>query len=248
MKKYIAIYDFDGTLTVPPLPKYLWIEPFGYENGTQGDRFLSETFAIRDNLGKETMAAYIDHMMDILKQNHAQLTVAGLCAGQETLQYNPGVDTFFETIFTLARQKNWELKNYMVTGGFAEYVKNLPLAKNFDAVYGAQFETDGKGNISGVKKMMTNALKIEAIKDILRQNGKEEQDCKNVVYIGDGITDQYAMDYVSRHGGKSIFVHQPNGSLDIYHQINKDGMVQYCLVADYRNSADMVTAFAELLK
>ena len=217
MENFLIIYDFDGTLTKPPLPKYLFIEKFGYPNGTQGEKFLGEMKSIQKETGQETMVVFIGLMMKIIKENGLKPTLSMLYEGQDTLQWNKGVDRFFDVIAEEAKQNGFELKNYIVTGGFAEYLQNLPPAKHFGKIYGAEFESDRQGNILGVKKIMINSMKIEAVKEIIKSSGKHETDCENVIYIGDGLTDKFAMDYIHNNGGKTIFVH--HGNLNIYNEI-----------------------------
>ena len=246
MKNFIIIYDFDGTLTKPPLPKYLFIENLGYENGTQGGKFLNEMKEIQSQTGKETMHAYIDHMMQIIKDNNLQPTLEMLYKGQESLQWNEGVNTFFQTITNVAKRCNLKLLNYIITGGFAEYVANLEVAKNFSKIYGAEFEVDKEGNIGSVKKIMFNAMKIDSIKDILKNNGKDNSDCENVIYIGDGLTDKEAMDYVFNRGGKTIFVH--HGNLDIFNAVNENNIVNYCFEADYTENGNIVKTITKIME
>ena len=246
MEKFLVIYDFDGTLTKPPLPKYLFIENVGYPNGTQGEKFLDEMKIIQQKTGQETMVVYIDLMMKIIKENGLKPTLQMLYKGQDTLQYNKGIDTFFDTLVALAKHNKLELKNYIVTGGFADYLQNLYLARYFEKIFGAEFDVDKSGDILGVKKVMLNSMKIDAIKEIIKSNGQLETDCKNVVYIGDGLTDKFAMEYIHNNGGKTIFVH--HGNLDIYNEVNKNGIVDYCLEADYRENSDIVKTISAIMK
>ncbi len=53
------IYDFDGTITKPNLPKYLIIDECGYENGTQGKKFLDEVKGIEKETNGEVAEIYI---------------------------------------------------------------------------------------------------------------------------------------------------------------------------------------------
>ena len=53
------------------------------------------------------------------------------------------------------------------------------------------------------------------------------------IYIGDGFTDYYAMKHIHGNGGKTILVHQNENDLDIYNEVNKENIVDYCEIADY---------------
>ena len=45
---------------------------------------------------------------------------------------------------------------------------------------------------------MSDKNKVIAIKEILQKNGIDNEDCSNIIYIGDGFTDYYAMDFVKK--------------------------------------------------
>lgn len=79
---------------------------------------------------------------------------------------------------------------------------------------------------------------------ILKRSNRQENDCRNVNYIGDGYSDAIAMKFVHNNGGKAIFVHQPNKDDEFYHYnnkiyqtLNEHGIVDFCCVADYTNGS-----------
>lgn len=155
--------------------------------------------------------------------------------GEKYIQYNPGVIEYV---------KNTTTKNYIVSGGLREFLQNLKIAQYFDGIYGTPVKHNDKKQISGIGEVMTDDKKILAIQDILKKNNKNENDCSNVNYIGDGYSDAIAMKFVHNNGGKAIFVHQPNKddeyynhNNEIYQKLNEDGMIDFCCVADYTNNS-----------
>lgn len=62
---------------------------------------------------------------------------------------------------------------------------------------------------------MSDKNKVVAIEEILKTIGNKDNDCSNVIYIGDGLTDYYAMKYIKEHGGTTIFVYQDPNHKDI---------------------------------
>ena len=155
--------------------------------------------------------------------------------GEKYITYNPGINDFLEMSCA---------KNYIVSGGLREFLQNLETAKHFKGIYGTLMQHNKSGLISGIGEVMTDEKKILAICDILRKNNRQEMDCRNVYFIGDGYTDAPAMEFVHNNGGKVIFVHQPNENDDlasynnqIYEKLNKNGMIDFCCVADYRDGS-----------
>lgn len=240
----INIFDFDGTLTTETWPKFwVWVKKFGY-NGTQRNEQLEKAL---DNYRKlntgnqlETFFAFFN---DLLVKNKQTLTYEELMEGEKFIQYNPGVTEFIKKI---------ETRNYIVSGGLREFLQNLNIAKYFDGIYGTSIQHNEAGLISGIGEVMTDDKKILAIQDILRRNRRQENDCYNVNYIGDGCSDAIAMRFVHNNGGKAIFVHQPNKDDKFYHYnnriyqtLNQDGIVDFCCVADYRDGTTLSNILIE---
>lgn len=238
----INIFDFDGTLTTDTWPKFwVWVKKFGY-NGTQRNDNLENALAEyrKINTGNE-LETFFAFFNDLLVKNNETLTYEELMEGEKFIQYNSGAIEFIE---------NTNSKNYIVSGGLREFLQNLKIAKYFDGIYGTSIQYNEKGLISGIGEVMTDDKKILAIQDILKKNNRKENDCRNVYYIGDGYSDAIAMRFVHNNGGKAIFVHQPNKDDEFYHYNNKiyqdlnaDGMVDFCFVADYTDG----TILSEIL-
>lgn len=230
----INIFDFDGTLTTQTWPKFwIWVRKFGY-NGEERNDSLEKALAEyrKCHTGNE-LETFFGFFNDLLVDNNEIITYDELMQGEKYIMYNPGVDDFF---------KRSCANNYIVSGGLKEFMQNLEIAKHFNGIYGTPVQHNESGLISGIGKVMTDEKKILAICDILKKNNRKENDCRNVYFIGDGYTDVPAMEFVHKNGGKAIFVHQPNENDDlacynnkIYETLNKDGIVDFCCVADYRD-------------
>ena len=246
-KLLTIIYDFDGTITKPNLPKYLIIDECGYENGTQGRKFLDEVRKIEKETGGELAEIFNVLLTKLIQDNISNRNISNFNKGQETLEYNEGILTFFDNINPIAKEKEAELKHYILTSGFAAYIQQLPLAKHMTKIYGSIFNLDDENNIISLKKHMTYPMKIESIKEINESNGKKDIDCTNTVYIGDGLTDKYAMEFIHENGGKTIFVYQPNASMDVYHQLNQNNIVDFCLEANYNTDKEVFKTICRMI-
>ncbi len=237
--KPINIFDFDGTLTTETWPKFwVWIKKFGY-TGEQRNDELEKALAdyrISHKVGND-LEKFFMFFSDILVKNNETLTYEELMEGEKYIQYNQGVIKFIEKS---------NAKNYIVSGGLREFLQNLKIARYFEGIYGTPVIHNEKGLITGIDQVMTDDKKILAVQDILKRNNRQANDCKNVNYIGDGATDAAAMRFVHNNGGKAIFVHQLNQNDDFYEQnikiyqkLNKDGMIDFCCVADYTEGSEL---------
>lgn len=230
----INIFDFDGTLTTETWPKFwVWVKKFGYNGAHRNDELENALNEYRKmNIGNQ-LETFFGFFNQLLVSNHEVLTFEELMEGEKYIQYNPGVMEFV---------KNTSTKNYIVSGGLKEFLKNLSIARYFDDIYGTPVKHNEEGFISGIGELMTDEKKIIAIQEILKRNHKN--DCKHVNYIGDGFSDMVAMDFVHSHGGKAIFVHQPNTddafydyNDKIYQTLNEKGIIDFYCVADYSDGS-----------
>lgn len=232
----INIFDFDGTLTTETWPKFwVWVKKFGYNGEKRNDdleRALAEYRKTHTGNSLETFFAFFN---DLLVNNNETLTYEELMEGEKYIEYNSGLNDFIEKSFA---------KNYIVSGGLKEFLKKLKIAKYFDDIYGTPVLHNVNGLISGIGTIMTDDKKVLAIQDILKKNNRQENDCRNVYYIGDGYSDAIAMKFVHNNGGKAIFVHQSSQDDEfydynnkIYQTLNADGMVDFCCIADYRTGS-----------
>lgn len=232
----INIFDFDGTLTTETWPKFwVWVKKFGYSGEERNDNLENALAEYRKNNSGDELKTFFGFFNDLLHENNESLTYEELMEGEKYIKYNPGLREFL---------KNSIAKNYIVSGGLKEFLEKLEIARNFEAIYGTPLIHNQNDMIIGIGNVMTNDKKIQAIKQILKQNNKNENDCNNVYYIGDGYSDASAMEFVHNNGGKSIFVHQPNKDDDlydytnkIYEELNANGIVDYRCVADYRDGS-----------
>ena len=223
-------------MTTETWPKFwVWVKKFGYSGEKRNDDLEKALAEYRKTHEGNSLETFFSFFHDLLVNNNQTLTYEELMEGEKYIEYNPGINDFIEK--SLA-------KNYIVSGGLVEFLKNLKIARCFDGIYGTPLQHNRNGLISGIGEIMTDDKKILAIQDILKKNNRQTNDCHNVYYIGDGYSDATAMRFVHSNGGKTIFVHQPSQSDEfydynnrIYQALNKDGMVDFCCVADYRNGS-----------
>lgn len=232
----INIFDFDGTITTETWPKFwVWVKKFGYNGEKRNDNLENALTEYRKKHLGNSLETFFAFFHDLLVNNNEVLTYQELMEGEKYIKYNPGFNDFIQ---------NSSSKNYIVSGGLREFLKNLKIAKFFDGIYGTPVQYNTDGLISGIGEVMTDDKKLLAIQDILKKNYIEDNNCNNVNYIGDGYSDAVAMRFVHNNGGKAIFVHQPSKDDElydynnkIYKTLNEDGIVDFCCVADYTKNS-----------
>lgn len=143
-----------------------------------------------------------------------------------------GVGEFFNNL-----DKN-KVKNYLLSSGVKVFLDKLEIAGFFRKIYATTFNYDQHGEIVSIDYLMSDKNKVEAIKDIIKDNGFEKDDCSNIIYIGDGFTDLYAMEYVKKNNGTTIFVYQQN-DIKAMHSIKEKEIVSLYTLADYSQNSEL---------
>ena len=234
----INVFDFDGTVTTETWPKFwVWVKKFGYLGERRNDALESALTMYRESHDGSPLETFFGFFNDLLVDRHESITLSELMEGEKYIEYNPGVESFL---------KNSVAKNYIVSGGLKEFLQNLKTAIYFDGIYGTPVRNNEIGEICGIGEVMTDEKKIDAIKDILKINGRDENDCRNVFYIGDGYSDGASMRFIHENGGKAVFVYQPNNddalreyTNHIRELLNAEGILDYSFVADYSAGSDL---------
>lgn len=229
----INVFDFDGTLTTETWPKFwVWVKKFGYNGEQRNDELEAALKQYRSTHDGNHLETFFGFFNDLLAENNETLTYDELLEGEKYIQYNPGVKEFL---------RETQTRNYIVSGGLCEFLERLEIAQFFDGIYGTPVRHGEDGKIIGIGEVMTDDKKIAAIRDILKKNDRENDDCRDVYYVGDGYSDGPAMKFVHDNGGKAIFVYQPDKNEGlreyndkIYQMLKADGAVDFSCVANYQ--------------
>lgn len=185
----IVIYDFDGTLTPYSMPQYQVLKDCGYDDQKLFSRIENMIKCRKIGLYE----AYVEAVFQILSESNIEKSMNSICKGAMEVIYNPGVIAYFE------RFKN--LKHYVITSGYEDYIRRTKINPYLQDVLGTRVKIEG--NETSIVDLMTDEKKVEAIEQIIKESGT---DFENVIYIGDGLTDRYAFEYIHKKGGVSIFV------------------------------------------
>lgn len=218
----ILIYDFDGTLTPYSLPQYPIIKQCGYTDKTLMTRVENE---ILKGNAPEFYSAYYKTYMDILAENQITMSKDNICLGAKSTKLNDGVEDYFK-MFGSSRTG---IKHYVVTSGVKDYVDETVIGNLVDGVYGVTFRKEN-GIFKNVDILLSDKKKVDIIQEIQSQNSGTNQ----VVYFGDGLTDQCAFEYVNSIGGTNVFVASNERSETNYQKLNTNGIINHYFNADFR--------------
>lgn len=197
----IIFYDFDGTLTPYPVPRYEILKKCDLD--TEG--LLKKVEEVMQSMHISMYDACFDVMKTVLMEKGFEYNKDVIATGAENVELNPGVLDF------LKEMHNKGIKQYIVTSGYGDYVKKTSVATYVDGVIGTCFiDSDNDGKLD---KILTDEDKVKAIKDICQ---KENISIDKSIYMGDGLTDKEAFTYVHQNGGKAIFIGEHSDTYDIF--------------------------------
>ena len=223
----IIIYDFDGTLTPYSFPQYEILKKCGYDD----DRLIQK---IKEEIQKgnatEIYDAYYKCYIDILSENGIAISRDTACLGANQVEFNPGVVDYFKRFQSQATG----MKHYIVTAGIKDYVEETPISEFINSVYGVTFKQKN-GEWGDIEFLLTDKEKVNVIKKVQNEN----EGTNEIIYFGDGLTDNFAFEYVHSIGGKNVFITSNEESQKTYQKLNVNGMIDECFDANFQVHSDI---------
>ena len=246
-KPIVAImYDFDKTLSTTDMQNYSFIPNLGMSP----EEFWGETGKFTESQGVERILSYMFMMIKKAKEKGIKITREYLRECGKKIQFYPGVTTWFKRINEYAEKKGVIVEHYLVSSGTIEIVEGCSIYPEFTKAYGCEYyyENDEpvwpKLAINYTQKTQFFFRIAKGAVDVTNDNAVNEKNLKlripyrNIVYMGDGMTDIACMTLVKKNGGTSIAVY-PEKDWEKVKQIYNDGRLSYYCRADYTAGSQM---------
>lgn len=253
MKKIAILYDFDKTLSTTDMQEYDFIKNLGISNSD----FWSETAKITNDNESDKILAYMYMMVKLCKEKNIKLTHEYLNECGKSVVLLPGVIDWFVRINQFAFNLGYEIEHYIISSGIAEIVEGTSIYKYFKKVFGCSFlYEDGiaiwpKTSVNYTQKtqylfrIAKGSLDITDDDTVNKKVSKFEIEYKNMIYIGDGITDVPCMKLIKEKGGNSIAVYR--NKKDIVKTLVNDDRVNFVCEADYREGSVIEDAVKSII-
>ena len=250
MKKPIVaiMYDFDKTLCTKDMQEYTFIPSLA----ESAKEFWEETTQLAR---KEKMDAILTYMYLMLKKSKAKnkkiSRQAFIEAGRDIELY-PGVNDWFDRIKKYGLDNGVSIEHYIISSGLKEIIEGCPISDKFKQIYACEFHYDVNGVADWPKTAVNYTNKTQYLfrinKGILDLSNDRELNkfvheddrrvpFRNMIYIGDGMTDVPCMKLVKLNGGHSIAVYKKDKTAG--NELLKDRRVDYTLKADYREGKEL---------
>lgn len=241
-KPIIAImYDFDKTLSTTDMQNYTFIPSLGMSP----EEFWTKTGEFSKKTGVERILSYMYMMIYLSQEKNVEITRETLRECGKDIKFFPGVKTWFDRINEYGKQKGITIEHYLVSSGTKEIVEGCSIYDNFKEAYGCEFYYDEKGHPVWPKYAINYTQKTQfffrvakGATDITNDDKVNEKSktlripYRNIIYMGDGMTDIPAMTLVKHNGGRSIALY-PEKDKDKVKKIYEEGRCSFICRADY---------------
>lgn len=263
MRKPIValMYDFDKTLCTKDMQEYAFIPKLGMD----ASDFWRETNELTEREEMDNILAYMFTMVE--KAREKKLTVSRDTFQEmgKKVKYFDGVQDWFQRINDFAESNDVRIEHYIVSSGIKEIIEGTSIAKYFKKIYACEFMYDYTGSIQWPKIAVNYTAKTQFLfrinKGVLKVDSKSAKALneytpenerrvpfRNMVYIGDGLTDVPCMKLVKSNGGQSIAVYDESQGKEAAERLKKDDRVNFVAPADYSAGSDMETIVRAIIK
>jgi phosphoserine phosphatase len=220
-----VIFDFDDTLTDETTTKLLashGIDPAEFWQ-TQNKEMITKD-------GWDPVPAYLKLMLDQVGDGKplGRLKNSDLRKFGESLEFYPGIPQLFDDLVDLAQEHQVSrpsVEFYVITSGLEEIVRGSAIASRLTDFWGCTFAEGDRGCIEHVKNVVSFTEKTRFIfeinKGIVRSRNQpyavnkdvpeagRRIPLKNMIYVGDGLTDVPCFSLIDKNGGKAYGVFDP---------------------------------------
>ena len=246
-KPIVAImYDFDKTLSTTDMQNYSFIPGLGMSP----EEFWESTSKFAEEENVERILSYMYMMVRTAKEKGIKLTKEYLRDCGKNIKYFPGVTTWFKRINDYGLDHGIIVEHYLVSSGTKEIIEGCSIFKEFKEAYGCEyyFLNDEpvwpKLAINYTQKTQYFFRIAKGAVDATDDDGVNKKNknlripYRNIIYMGDGMTDIAAMTLVKRNGGTSIALY-PEKNINKVKEIYDDGRCNFICKADYSANSDL---------
>lgn len=250
------IYDFDKTLCTKDMQEYAFIPSLGMDSVT----FWKEVNDFASKNQMDPILAYM-FMMTKMARGKVLLTKNVLKEQGKTVELLPGIPEWFSKIREFGETEGVAIEHYIVSSGLTQIILGTGLAEEFSGIYASEFLYDENGVpiwpalalnytsktqfIFRINKGIRDITEAKALNSFTPQSERRIP-YRNMIYIGDGLTDVPCMKLVKLNGGRSIGVYQGDNDSQVCDLIRHD-RVNYITRADYRFDQELASIVKKLI-
>lgn len=243
------MYDFDKTLCSEDMQNYAFIPDLDMTP----KEFWEETTEFGQNESMEKVLAYMYMMVTKAKEKGISFNKEYLRSLGKSIKFYRGVLTWFNRINEYGNQLGLDVEHYIISSGVKDIIEGCEIAKEFKSIYGCEYMYSLDGDAIWPKVAINYTMKTQFVfriskgvnnindDDLVNQRVSVEDRkvlYRNMIYLGDGITDIPCMRLVKDKGGKSIALY-PRGKKEKVASLLIDKRVNNIALADYSENSEL---------
>jgi len=258
-KKPVAaiMYDFDKTLCTKDMQEYTFIPSLD----VSAQNFWKETGELAKREKMDGILAYMYLMIRKSHDLHRPIRRDVFVNAGKDIMLFPGVPDWFKRINSFGEKHGIAVEHYIISSGLKEIIEGCPVSREFREIYACEFHYDENGLADWPKMAVNYTNKTQFLfrinKGILDVSNDRDLNSyvheddrrvpfRNMIYIGDGMTDVPCMKLVKVNGGQSIAVYQKNDRNTV-NTLLKDMRVDFTAKADYREGSELEKRIEQIL-
>lgn len=243
------LYDFDKTLCNEDMQNYAFIPDLDMTPS----EFWGETEKFGEKENMERILAYMYMMVSKAKAKGIHFSKKYLRSLGATIKYYKGVTSWFKRINEYGDSLGLDVEHYIISSGVKDIIEGCEIAKEFKKIYACEYMFDENGDAVWPKVAINYTMKTQYVFRISKGIDNISDDAlvnqrishedrrvlyRNMIYLGDGITDVPCMRLIKDKNGKSIAVY-PRGKKEKVAELLRDNRVNYIALADYSENSEL---------
>jgi 2-hydroxy-3-keto-5-methylthiopentenyl-1-phosphate phosphatase len=257
-KPTIAImYDFDKTLSTKDMQEYTFIPKLGMS----AEAFWQKSNTLARKQGMDSILAYMKLMLDESRRHEQSIRRSDFVSLGKSLEFFPGVLSWFDEVNNLGVKLGLDIEHFIISSGLREIIEGSAIGKQFKRIYACEYFYDENGVATWPKLSVNYTAKTQFLfrinKGVLdvyddqalnayKAESERSVPFRNMVYIGDGLTDVPCMKLVKQNGGKSIAVYA-KGREAISYRLMKEDRINFFTEADYTSGGELFSLVKTIL-
>ena len=168
------------------------------------------------------MIVFINAFKSITRSKGRNITRGAFVGHGAGLEFHPGADTWFDRINAYCAGIGVQAEHYIISSGLREIIEGSAVYRHFREVFACEFLYDADNIAVWPKNVVNYTTKTQFVyrinkgvlnvsdDDALNKYTPENErhiPFRNMIYIGDGLTDVPCMRLVKTNGGYSIAVY-----------------------------------------
>lgn len=252
------LYDFDKTLCTTDMQNYAFIPSLGM---TPSEFWMEANgFGRRNRI--DGILAYMYIMIQESERRNRPFTRQDLVEKGRDIRLFPGVREWFARINDFGAAQGVEVEHYVISSGLREIIEGSSISGEFREIYASEFFYDENGRpvwpklavnftaktqfVYRINKGVLDVSDDKTLNDSMPDDSKRVP-FRNMIYMGDGLSDVPCMKMMRAYGGQAIAVYQSENRAGVEELLAR-GRVDFMFPADYREDTALDATVKNIIR